>query len=107
MRALLNRSLSLVERALVQQKADIVKTGAQLFAFDPEWKSTSSGGRQFTQKGIDALFDMFSAGLSNSQIAKLMQVKPNAIWTLRKAFESGDWGRLKPTQLTAKNHIIG
>lgn len=65
--------------------------------YNPAWKTASSSGRQFTQEGVNAIAGMFKDGLSNKQIAKLMQIGPGSAATYRMRYEGKlPWRRFKP-----------
>ena len=65
--------------------------------YNPAWKTASSKGRQFTQEGVNALAKMFKDGLSDKEMAKLMQIGPGSAATYRKRYEGKmDWGRFRP-----------
>jgi hypothetical protein len=65
--------------------------------YNPAWKTASSSGRQFTQAGVNAIVDMFKNGLSNKEVAKLMQIGAGSAATYRMRYEDKlPWGRFKP-----------
>lgn len=65
--------------------------------YNPTWKTASSDGRQFTQEGVNAVAKMFKDGLSNKEVAKLMQIGPGSAATYRLRYEGKlPWGRFKP-----------
>ena len=65
--------------------------------YNPAWKTASSSGRQFTQEGVNAIAGMFKNGLSNKEIAKLMQIGPGSAATYRLRYEGKlPWGRFQP-----------
>jgi DNA-binding NarL/FixJ family response regulator len=65
--------------------------------YNPTWKTASSSGRQFTQEGVNAIAGMFKDGLSNKEVANLMQIGPGSAATYRLRYEGKlPWGRFKP-----------
>ena len=64
---------------------------------DPAWKTAASNRRHLSQAGLNAIIEMFIAGLSNKKIADLMQMSQLSVGNYRRKYENDEpWGRLIP-----------